>query len=99
MAHCCGSKGNALDPICCPHARCDLAKFDKDIDSEPIAEAIKADQEEGTKLGVQNTPSIFLNDTEVPPASLDPIDLRAAVESALRGTVATPTPKPEKLPQ
>jgi protein-disulfide isomerase len=75
---------------------CDVAKFDKDMDSEPIAEAIKADQEEGTKLGVQNTPSIFLNGTIVPPPSLDPIDLRAAVESALRGTVATPTPKPEK---
>lgn len=78
---------------------CDVAKFETDIDSEPIAALIEADHEEGAKLGVQNTPSIFLNDTLVPPASLAPTDLRAAVESALRGTAATPAPKPEKLPR
>ena len=75
---------------------CDVERFEKDVDSEAVAALIKADQDEGTKLGVKNTPTVFLNNAMVPVASLDPKDLRAAVEAALQGKVATPTPTPEK---
>lgn len=78
---------------------CDVERFANDMVSEQVEALVKADQDEGTKLGVKNTPTVFLNNAMVPTASLDPKDLRVAVESALQGKVATPTATPEKAPQ
>lgn len=67
---------------------CDVEQFKKDMESESVAAAVKADQDEGTKLGVKNTPTIFLNNNMVPPPALDPKDLRGAVEALLHETAA-----------
>jgi protein-disulfide isomerase len=68
---------------------CDVERFNKDMESEAVAASVKADQEEGTRLGVKNTPTIFLNNNMVPPPALDPKDLRGAVEALLHETAAT----------
>ena len=70
--------------------RCNVTRFKKDMESEEIKARILADQKEGAKLGVKNTPTLFINNTAVPPASLNPKDLRAAVEAALKE--ASPAP-------
>jgi protein-disulfide isomerase len=66
--------------------KCNVARFKTDMASEAVSARIRSDQQEGGKLGVTNTPTIFLNDTAVPPASLNPKDLRAAVEAAMKGS-------------
>jgi len=45
---------------------------------------VTADQERGKSLGVKATPSIFINNQEVPPKSLNPTALRAAIDEALK---------------
>jgi protein-disulfide isomerase len=59
--------------------------------SEKVRDRVKADQDEGTKLGVKNTPTIFVNYKPMLPGSLNPIDLRAAVDEAMK------QPKPPAL--
>jgi NhaA family Na+:H+ antiporter len=61
----------------------DVERFKKDMDSEPIKERVTADQKRGASLGVQNTPTIFLNNRAVPPTDLAPDRLRAAVSAAV----------------
>ncbi len=68
---------------------CDVERFKKDFDSETVAAVIKADQEEGTKLGVKNTPTVFLNNAMVAVPDLAPDHLRTAVQSALRAAAET----------
>ena len=64
--------------------KCNVTLFKSDMASDKVSARIKADQSEGAKLGVKNTPTIFLNNKAIPPASLNPIDLRAAVEEAMK---------------
>jgi protein-disulfide isomerase len=71
--------------------RLNVTRFKQDMASAEVRARVEADQEEGKKLGVKNTPTLFLNGTEVPPGSLAPENLRAAVEQAIK---ATPTPSP-----
>ena len=71
--------------------RLNVTRFKQDMASAEVRARVEADQEEGKKLGVKNTPTLFLNGTEVPPASLAPENLREAVEQALK---STPTPSP-----
>jgi protein-disulfide isomerase len=61
-----------------------LDRFQKDMMSNEAAEGIKSDQREAGKLQVINTPTIFLNNRGVPPTSLNPPDLRRAVEAAMK---------------
>ena len=64
--------------------KCNVTLLKSDMASDKVSARIKADQSEGAKLGVKNTPTIFLNNKAIPPASLNPIDLRAAVEEAMK---------------
>lgn len=43
----------------------DVAKFSNDINSKAIEEKILAEYQEGTKLGVQGTPSFFINGKKI----------------------------------
>jgi Na+:H+ antiporter, NhaA family len=61
-----------------------LDRFKKDMDSEKVREKIESDQKRGEALGVKNTPTIFINNQSVPPTSLNPTALRAAIDAALR---------------
>jgi len=62
----------------------DMERFKQDIDSEKVKERVSADQARGTSLGVENTPTIFLNNRAVEPANLNPEKLRGAVEEAIK---------------
>ena len=68
----------------------DLDRFKKDMDSDQTKMRVAADQKQGTSIGVQNTPTIFLNNRAVDPKSLNPEALRAAVDAAVK----TQSPSP-----
>jgi protein-disulfide isomerase len=70
--------------------KCNVDRFKKDMASEPVISRVKADQQGGAKVGVTNTPTIFINNTVVPPASLNPKDLRDAVETAMKESEPKP---------
>lgn len=63
---------------------CNVEQFKKDMATGPVAARVETDRSEGARLGVKNTPTIFLNNTEISPANLNPPDLRAAIEKAFR---------------
>ena len=62
-----------------------LDQFKKDMDSDQVKTRVAADQKYGTSIGVQNTPTLFLNNRAIDPKSLNPESLRAAVEAAGQG--------------
>lgn len=64
-------------------------RFKKDIESEEVKARVAADQRHGVALGVQNTPTIFLNNRALDPTALNPVALRAAVDAAINGKPAT----------
>ena len=45
----------------------DLSQFRADYESKEVAARIASDQKRGQALGVKNTPTLFVNDREVPP--------------------------------
>jgi protein-disulfide isomerase len=64
--------------------RCNVTRLKSDMASEKVSARVKEDQDEGTKLGVKNTPTIFVNSKPMQPGTLNPIDLRAAVDEAMK---------------
>jgi len=59
----------------------DLALFDATYDDPATMERIEADRQDGYTLGVQGTPTFFINGERLDPQSLD--DLRGALDDAL----------------
>jgi protein-disulfide isomerase len=59
-------------------------RFTKDMDSDKVNLRVTADQKHGAQLGVQNTPTIFLNNRALDPTDLNPDKLRAAVDAAVK---------------
>jgi len=81
------SKTKDVEPLFASYAGMlglDLDHFKKDMGSEKVKEKVESDQDRGEALGVKNTPTIFINNQSVPPASLNPSALRAAIDAALR---------------
>ncbi len=62
----------------------DVDLFKKQIDSEEVKRRITADQERGRSLHVDRTPTLFINDEVVPPASFNPKGLVDAIEAAMK---------------
>jgi len=62
----------------------EMDRFETDIAGPTVKARVTADQERGKSLGVKATPSIFINNQEVPPKSLNPTALRAAIDEALK---------------
>lgn len=62
----------------------DVERFKQDANSDKVKERVAADLTRGTSLGVQTTPTIFLNNRAVDPASLAPEKLREAVDAAVK---------------
>ena len=60
----------------------DRAKFDAALDSGKLAEKVQRDLMDGRKLGVNGTPSIFINGKRVSDNTYD--SLKSAVETALK---------------
>jgi len=61
-----------------------LERFKKDVAGEEVKAKVESDRKRGEALGVRNTPTIFINDESVPPTSLNPTALRAAVDAAVK---------------
>ncbi|ANJ28514.1 DsbA family protein [Agromyces aureus] len=59
----------------------DLAQYDRDVADPTTEERVRADQAEGTALGVQGTPTFFLNGERLELVSAD--DLTDAIDAAL----------------
>ncbi|MFL6516403.1 MAG: DsbA family protein [Chthoniobacterales bacterium] len=66
----------------------DVERFAKDFDSPAIKARIDQDQKRGSSLGVENTPSLFMNNEPVPPPSLNPATLHKVVHDAVAKTAA-----------
>ena len=62
----------------------EMDRFETDITGPTAKARVTADQERGKSLGVNATPSIFINNQGLPPKSLNPTALRAAIEEALK---------------
>ena len=61
-----------------------LERFKKDVSGEQVKAKVEEDRKRGEALGVRNTPTIFINDESVPPTSLNPTALRAAIDAAVK---------------
>ncbi len=68
----------------------DAKRFANDMESEQAKERVDSDVKRGDTLGVTNTPTIFINNTALPAAALNPIALRAAIEKAAATTKSSP---------
>jgi Protein-disulfide isomerase len=62
----------------------EMDRFETDMAGPTAKARVTADQERGKSLGVNSTPSIFINNQGLPPKSLNPTALRAAIEEALK---------------
>lgn len=63
----------------------DVERFKKDLESDAAKARVAADEKRAEALQISTTPTIFLNNTLVPPGeAMRPDRLRAAVEKAVR---------------
>ena len=62
----------------------DLERFKKDMDGDKAKGRVEADQKHANLLGIQNTPTIFLNNKAIDPKNLNPDALRAAADAAVK---------------
>ena len=65
----------------------DLARFEKDRDSDEVKGLIAADEKRASALGVKTTPSIFINNQPIPSVALHPSALRATLDAATKPAV------------
>lgn len=66
-----------------------VQQFRQDMISEKVKDRVAADQKHGASLGVQNTPTIFLNNQAVEPASLNPAKLHEVIDAAVKSKTAS----------
>jgi protein-disulfide isomerase len=59
-------------------------QFKKDIESEKARARVDADQERANSLGIQITPTVFINDRQIPSTDKTPEGIRAAIEAVLK---------------
>ena len=62
----------------------DVERFKKDMQSPETSARVTADHELGKSRGVHSTPTIFINNTALPPTSTNPPGVRAAIEAAIK---------------
>ena len=71
----------------------DLDRFKQDLDSDVIKARVESDRERGAKLGIDRTPTVYINGKHVGgTAFLSPDGLREAIEAALAGKTYVPPP-------
>jgi protein-disulfide isomerase len=61
----------------------DLDKFKKDMEGEKTRERVEADRQRGESLGVQTTPTLFINNQPVEQKDKNPEGIRAEINAAL----------------
>jgi protein-disulfide isomerase len=62
----------------------DLDKFKKDMDSEQTNARVEADRQRGDSLGIQTTPTMFINNQPVDAKDRNPEGIRAEINAALQ---------------
>jgi protein-disulfide isomerase len=62
----------------------DIERFKKDMDGDKAKGRVEADQKHANLLGIQNTPTIFLNNKAIDPKNLNPESLRTAADAAVK---------------
>lgn len=63
----------------------DVARFTRDMDDQAASKRILLDLRRGESMGVTGTPSIFINNRELPAAAITPDGIRAAINNSLDG--------------
>jgi protein-disulfide isomerase len=63
----------------------DLEQFKKDIDGEAVRARVDADRQRGESLGIQTTPTLYINDRPLAPKNKNPEGIRAQINEALAG--------------
>jgi protein-disulfide isomerase len=63
----------------------DVERFKRDIDSEQVKTRIKTDQERGASLGVNQTPTLYIDGARIPFPSLNEKGLRGVIDATLSG--------------
>jgi protein-disulfide isomerase len=61
----------------------DLDKFRKDMDSEEVKARVDADRQRGESLGIQITPTLFINNQPLNQEHKNPEGIRAEINAAL----------------
>lgn len=82
------SKADDFKPLLNTYANkigLDLKRFNADLESEKGVARLALDRERATSLGVNSTPTLFINGKSVAPASRTPEGLRAAIQEAIYG--------------
>jgi protein-disulfide isomerase len=61
-----------------------IDQFKRDMKNDKTKDRVTSDQRKAAALGIQTTPTIFLNNRALLPSELNPTSLRAAVEEAIK---------------
>ena len=61
----------------------DLDKFKKDMDGDKTRERVEADRQRGESLGIQTTPTLFINNQPLSQEHKNPEGIRAEINAAL----------------
>lgn len=62
----------------------DLSRFKADVDNPEVVQKVESDQKRGTAIGVQTTPTLFVNNQAVPVSELQPEKLPVYVENVVK---------------
>jgi protein-disulfide isomerase len=71
----------------------DIDRFKKDMESDKAKARVGFDEEQAVTLNVRSTPTIFINNQEVPPAYRNSEGLHAIVDAALRALAPAASPQ------
>jgi predicted DsbA family dithiol-disulfide isomerase len=71
----------------------DIDRFKKDMESDKAKARVGFDEEQAVTLDVRSTPTIFINNQEVPPAYRNSAGLRAIIDAALRAPAPASSPE------
>jgi NhaA family Na+:H+ antiporter len=62
----------------------DIERFKRDMDGDKVKARVALDQKQAVAIGVQNTPTFFLNNRALEPSKVNPDGLRAAIDAAVK---------------
>jgi protein-disulfide isomerase len=71
----------------------DPERFKNDFAGPQVSARIAADKERASSLGVDRTPTLFIDDRQLPVSNFNPAGLHAAIDAAANRTLTGPKPK------
>ena len=66
-----------------------VAEFNKDMESEKVKERVDSDHARGLSLGIKMTPTVFINNHELPQEKRNPEGLHGVIDEAVKETSQT----------